>query len=1002
MSLFRRYLFPPCQDFGETSSEIKTTPLLDIATRQIIYNIIFHNIKDDAIIFRSVLRALQAIVPYRVQMPDGIPYEHPVVYSYDRDTMIRSPTGYVGLVNYGSTCYINALIAQLFMNVGFRNLMLAAKVSNEDTQTLLLQTQFVFASMQDSVSRYTEPCRFIESIRTYDNTPIDVNIQMDADEFFNLLFDRWEGQMLDSGDSRDFRTFFGGQLIQQIKSTECEHISSRLEPFSAIQCDIKGKSTLQESLQAYVEGEIMDGENKYKCEICNRHVDAVKRACLKNTPDNLIFHLKRFAYSVRTGMRSKINDRFEFPRHIDMRPYTLEHLDSTQTSHEADMFELVGVLVHAGTAESGHYYSYVKEQSSTTSKDEWFQFNDDTVTNWDINDLQDHTFGGINTRSHLDNEVQYDKNYSAYMLFYQRLAAANSSVPAACSDLMSSPIKIEVPPSIAAHISDENEIALRRYCLFDPAHAAFVLRVFNHAKQLTKDGCTREHKLEKLNMVVVLSHLDQVVSRTRNIPDFQAYIGSIRKVCTACVYCAFNFIDYFCERLETVRYLFVKMPDINARTEIASAIISALKKIKKELPAIYGPTLSGDSDGNANPPKTWLIRKFVRVLTRLWDGFHTHSRSWQEYFGLLLSIMSMGDFESALILDEGFLNKTLEMIMADRALKPSLPVTRMINMLEKRPATKPVSFDAVLSLLHALLTTCNLDLPAIDGEASRIALAMKNGHDHGLPLTKAEITALQKVWTQGQRHILTERLLCLNQNELASHGIIVELLRHSEALVVDDSISSAITWGLKTVLSKASSSLTVDPYLRAALTYCENSESPNGLFEIVRTIARVTCKVDGIEGQSFLQFFVDVLRLKSNHHEIAEDDIFVALVTHAHYFATTLLLNSESTVRTSAENFLRSLIFDYGLDFETEAADEMFPLKADTIVKAARDIGIDLLRAFHERYLVHRQQAVRHVLINALRVIDACRPYYGDEDDEKTMEWFRLYDCKSHNALHQL
>jgi ubiquitin carboxyl-terminal hydrolase 34 len=82
---------------------------------------------------------------------------------------------------------------------------------------------------------------------------------MDVDEFYNLLFDRWESQILAPDAKRQFRSFYGGQLVQQVKSKECAHISERLEPFSAIQCDIKGKSCLQESLQAYVDGEIMEG-----------------------------------------------------------------------------------------------------------------------------------------------------------------------------------------------------------------------------------------------------------------------------------------------------------------------------------------------------------------------------------------------------------------------------------------------------------------------------------------------------------------------------------------------------------------------------------------------------------------------------------------------------------------------------------------------------------------------------------------------------------------------
>ena len=145
------------------------------------------------------------------------------------------------------------------MNIPFREFMLTANVADVGSQKLLAETQSLFSYMQNSLKRFVDPAVLASSIRTYEDTQIDVSVQMDVDEFYNLLFDRWEGQILSSEAKKQFRSFYGGQLVQQVKSKECSHISERLEPFSAIQCDIKGKSCLQESLQAYVDGEIMEG-----------------------------------------------------------------------------------------------------------------------------------------------------------------------------------------------------------------------------------------------------------------------------------------------------------------------------------------------------------------------------------------------------------------------------------------------------------------------------------------------------------------------------------------------------------------------------------------------------------------------------------------------------------------------------------------------------------------------------------------------------------------------
>lgn len=174
--------------------------------------------------------------------------------------MIRSPEGYAGLKNLSNTCYLNSLLTQLFMNVEFRDFLLQLQITDpESSQKLLDETKNLFAYMQETWLKSVDPQGLVDTIQTYDNEPIDVTIQMDVDEFYNLLFDRWEAQILDDDAKKKFRTFYGGQLVQQIKSKECSHISERLEPFSAIQCDIKGKASLEESLQAYVEGEIMQG-----------------------------------------------------------------------------------------------------------------------------------------------------------------------------------------------------------------------------------------------------------------------------------------------------------------------------------------------------------------------------------------------------------------------------------------------------------------------------------------------------------------------------------------------------------------------------------------------------------------------------------------------------------------------------------------------------------------------------------------------------------------------
>lgn len=182
------------------------------------------------------------------------------VWEFSRPQLPISGAGRVGLKNLGNTCYLNSLITQLFMNVPFRSFVLNMQVDDpEDTQSLLHHFKSLFARMQNGVMRAADTLELTQAIKDYENEEINVGVQMDVEEFFNLLFDRLEGQMETSEQRNALRSYYGGKLVQQIKSKECPHISEREEPFSAIQCDIKGKLNLQESLDAYVEGELMEG-----------------------------------------------------------------------------------------------------------------------------------------------------------------------------------------------------------------------------------------------------------------------------------------------------------------------------------------------------------------------------------------------------------------------------------------------------------------------------------------------------------------------------------------------------------------------------------------------------------------------------------------------------------------------------------------------------------------------------------------------------------------------
>ena len=70
---------------------------------------------------------------------------------------------YVGLLNLGCTCYMNACVQQFFMMPGFRRELAAITISDEEAEgvqaedNLLLQLQITFAQLQESERQYFNP-----------------------------------------------------------------------------------------------------------------------------------------------------------------------------------------------------------------------------------------------------------------------------------------------------------------------------------------------------------------------------------------------------------------------------------------------------------------------------------------------------------------------------------------------------------------------------------------------------------------------------------------------------------------------------------------------------------------------------------------------------------------------------------------------------------------------------------------------------------------------------
>ena len=283
---------------------------------------------------------------------------------------------------------------------------------------LLYQLQVMFTYLSQSTKQYYDTLPFAFSYKDERGQPINVRIQQDAQEFFNVLLDRLEKRLMSlpypsslTPLSHLIQSSFGGTLVNQLLCHACHNIRSSPEPFYSLSLQVKNKSTLSDSLDAYVLGEEL---SDFNCSACKQRVNITKRVCLGNLPPVVIMHLKRFELNYETFQHEKLNNRFVFPLDVNLEPYTIEGLariekeansrtetvavngvkqqsaengasdnhctNGTETSSDRQPqqgnegvtedvkplgyydYELVGILIHTGNSTSGHYYSFVKDR----------------------------------------------------------------------------------------------------------------------------------------------------------------------------------------------------------------------------------------------------------------------------------------------------------------------------------------------------------------------------------------------------------------------------------------------------------------------------------------------------------------------------------------------------------------------------------------------------------------------------------------------------------------
>lgn len=277
----------------------------------------------------------------------------------------RGQTRICGLQNQGATCYLNSLLQTLFFTPEFRDGLFQLRAedlcygpsstANSKVRVIPLQLQKLFAKLllldQDSISTS-------ELTNSFGWTGNEGFQQHDVQELNRILFSALESSLVGTQGEPLVKNLYHGTSVTKVICQECSQVSEREEDYLDLPLILSGCSGLEESLyMSYVAMEILEDANQYKCESCNKHVDALKGSKIRTIPPILTFSLLRFDYDFQRGERFKDNKRYSFPITLDMT----EFCESSCEVKSNQDYELFSVVIHGGSCYGGHYHAYIRD-----------------------------------------------------------------------------------------------------------------------------------------------------------------------------------------------------------------------------------------------------------------------------------------------------------------------------------------------------------------------------------------------------------------------------------------------------------------------------------------------------------------------------------------------------------------------------------------------------------------------------------------------------------------
>ncbi|KAK8896044.1 hypothetical protein M9Y10_013932 [Tritrichomonas musculus] len=370
-------------------------------------------------------------------------------WNYD-PSVHKKKSNFCGLRSLGMTCYMNSILQQLAYNKMFRNSLFRLDSSN--TNSIASELQKVVAHLELSNRSFADTEKFTSEWKQKGFPRFDPRVQEDVVEFFHCLLDHLPD---------DLKKMFTGEQVNIFEGLNVSFRKTVSEPFSSIEIPVS--TTFSEGMKSVSSTTMFVGNNKYTSEEFGK-IDVSMKTKIVKFPNTFVIQLKRFDFSLKSGVRTKISRSFSFPLKFN----TSEIFeDESQPNIE---YVLQGVVAHAGTAEGGHYNSIIKIDGS------WVLFNDTEVET-----LTDSQFTSLTKGGSKKNSLQS----CAYVLFYvvcdpqTHQVIMNSISNNNNNNVVVVDDDVPVPSCLVDEVNEENEAFKKMQCIFTPGLASFAMQTQN-------------------------------------------------------------------------------------------------------------------------------------------------------------------------------------------------------------------------------------------------------------------------------------------------------------------------------------------------------------------------------------------------------------------------------------------------------------------------------------------------------------------------------------------